>query len=378
MSVVSHFVGRTDICAALLVLLLGGVAGCGDDDSDAVGDSGMTPSADAAVDGGPTTNGGGVDGGGVSGEPEACDDGLDNDQDGEVDEGCACEPDETQQCYAGPVAQAGVGLCNRGLQRCVVTNDSNQSAEPRWARCLGSGQPEADIKDDLDNDCDSLVDEDCEAGDTVSCFGDSGSAMPGVGICRAGIRTCIADADGNTQFSQCAGRVGPRLDFCGDGLDDDCNGQDPTCDDLCAPGACSCSGSGCAAPTSCTPTNCSISADGITDLRCAPNANCTFSVDGINDVQCDANSTCQTNIVNGIVDVYCLAGAQCTIAVGTDNPIVGGVCVDGCQVTLGPLTAGYSCSRFECRGACQITGCRARCEDGSSAMEVSPNVFRCE
>lgn len=59
----------------------------------------------------------------------------------------------------------------------------------------------------------------CLPGTTQSCY--SGPVgTQGVGICRAGTKTCRADGSG---FDGCVGEVTPRAETC-NGLDDDCDG----------------------------------------------------------------------------------------------------------------------------------------------------------
>ncbi|MCP4448363.1 MAG: hypothetical protein GY811_23935, partial [Myxococcales bacterium] len=78
-------------------------------------------------------------------EPDVCD-GEDNDCDGTADNNCECIPGETIQC-----GTSDVGECSFGTQTC--DNDGN------WGACEGDRQPELEICDGLDNDCDNDVDE---------------------------------------------------------------------------------------------------------------------------------------------------------------------------------------------------------------------------
>src|SRR4051812_10499811 len=56
----------------------------------------------------------GPDGGGngpANPPGERCGNGIDDDGDGQIDEGCACTPGESQRCYSGGYASRGVGTC---------------------------------------------------------------------------------------------------------------------------------------------------------------------------------------------------------------------------------------------------------------------------
>jgi hypothetical protein len=64
---------------------------------------------------------------------EVCGNGLDDDCNGAVDEGCACAPGSVQSCFAGPPGRRNVGVCRDGEQTC----DSNGT----WGQCMGGVLP---------------------------------------------------------------------------------------------------------------------------------------------------------------------------------------------------------------------------------------------
>jgi hypothetical protein len=147
---------------------------------------------------------------------EICD-GIDNDCDGQIDEGV------TRSCYTGPAGTSGVGACSPGTETCVVGGTGT------WGACTGQVLPTAEICNNIDDNCNGTRDE----GVTRSCYtGTAGTS--GVGLCRPGTQTCSA----GVWLAACAGQVLPTTETC-NGLDDNCNG---TTDDPYA------------RPTGCTPT----------------------------------------------------------------------------------------------------------------------------
>ena len=147
-------------------------------------------------------------------------DGLDNDCDGEIDEGLPCATAGAQQsCFAGPATSKSEGACQVGTQTCALTREGLL----RWGACLGQVTPNPErcdgvSADGIDNDCDGLTDEDCSCIEGSPCYhGPVGAG--GRGTCRVGVASCWADG----AWRACVGEVYPSEELC-DGLDNDCNG----------------------------------------------------------------------------------------------------------------------------------------------------------
>ncbi|MFT3769699.1 MAG: putative metal-binding motif-containing protein [Minicystis sp.] len=127
---------------------------------------------------------------------EVCDGMLDQNCNGQVDEGCACVNGATQSCYGGAAGTQGVGACHAGTQTCV---------NGQWGSCVGQVLPTAETCDGVDNNCNGQVDDGLG---TISC---------GVGQCARTVPACVS-GHANTCTPG-----NPSPEVC-DGLDNDCNG----------------------------------------------------------------------------------------------------------------------------------------------------------
>ena len=151
--------------------------------------------------------------------PDRCD-GRDTDCDGRVDSQCACRPGEVRACYGGAASTRGVGVCRDGSQTCNPLPMGGSA----WTPCVGERGPEAPGCDGADHECNGMPYRTCLCvpGATRSCYtGPMGTV--GVGVCRTGMQTCIANA-GVPEWGGCAGQVTPEAPAC-DGVDHECNGM---------------------------------------------------------------------------------------------------------------------------------------------------------
>lgn|GEM_PF-898311 len=158
-----------------------------------------------AVNGG-TNNMFGACGGSITPRSEVPCDSLDNDCDGQTDEGFGIG----NNCGPGV---SGVGECTPGVFACSAGA----------VICQGGKGPENEQCDSLDNDCDGMTDE---------TGGQCGSTL---GVCQAGTYRC----QGTTLI--CDQPSGPRAETC-NSADDDCDGtidNNLVESDLASPTACS-------------------------------------------------------------------------------------------------------------------------------------------
>lgn len=148
---------------------------------------------------------------------EICNNGLDDDCDGQIDENCDkdnfCRPYDKKTCYSADISTVNLGICHSGKQTCLENN--------KWdSTCKDEITPIEEICNNaLDDNCNGKIDEGCtcQNNQKQSCFSGNES-QKGIGECKAGIQTCI-----NHIWGECANEVLPEDEKC-DNLDNNCNG----------------------------------------------------------------------------------------------------------------------------------------------------------
>jgi hypothetical protein len=175
---------RLRALASLSVPVLVAVA-CGEGDRVVNTASHKGPAASTSAGGAGAGGDASLDGGGASGA-EVCGNGLDDDGDGEVDEGCACDVGQVHSCFGGVPSQAGVGRCLWGQETCVATG-GGELQQGAWGACAGWVGPAAEIcGNGVDDDCDGVVDDGCGGGSGGAGHGGSGQGGVGGGYVAGG------------------------------------------------------------------------------------------------------------------------------------------------------------------------------------------------
>ncbi len=154
-------------------------------------------------------------------------------------EDCQCNDGDTRPC-----SEARKGRCAEGTETCsnnvwsgcpqplsescntidddcdgIIDNvDGGSSMAATRCQCYGGATPQLETCNGIDDDCDGLIDNDadcCTIGQTRQCGPgtDDGECVFGNSACSGGV------------WGTCTGAVYPRLEVCGDGLDNDCDGE---------------------------------------------------------------------------------------------------------------------------------------------------------
>jgi hypothetical protein len=85
--------------------------------------------------------------------PKGTGNGLDDNCNGVVDEGCSCTPGDVESCFLGPPGKHKIGACTDGTQTCEGAEFGS------WGPCKGSIGPKPETCDKLDNDCNGCADD---------------------------------------------------------------------------------------------------------------------------------------------------------------------------------------------------------------------------
>ncbi|MFO0561034.1 MAG: MopE-related protein [Polyangiales bacterium] len=256
--------------------------------------------------------------------PEVCD-GLDNDCNGMIDDGIP----------EGGACGSSMGRCMPGVQRCVMGR----------MVCEGGVGPRAEECNCIDDDCDGMTDETGEGG-TALCGG--GSVCAGAPSCGC-LRPC-----GSGEFPCPAGRTcqdvgGQRL--C---VGDPCAGVNCPAGQVCSNGACRglCDGVTCEAPLVCNPmTGRCVSNDCRTLNNCASNELCIGGrcvMDRCAGVNCPAGQACYDGTcAPSCAGVMCPSGQMCER----------GVCVGGSTTPCATVTCDANRVCNPATGMCQVSRC---------------------
>jgi MYXO-CTERM domain-containing protein len=220
----------------------------------------------------------------------------------------------------GVTCQGGGQPCDTGLEGICAVGKTTCAASGEETECAQVVGASAEKCDNIDNDCDGLV--------------DNGDGLCAEGlICRSG--ACV-DPCGGGEFNCAIGLV------CDDGL---C--VEPACVDK-----------DCPAGTVCVGGQCVGGCEGVV---CPEGQECQLGrcVDLCAGVTCDENSVCERGV--------CLSNCACRSSCGTGRAcnMGSGQCVDaGCESKS--CAAGQICKAGECIDACQNVVCpgNAVCANG--------------
>ncbi|MBU1534704.1 hypothetical protein KKF84_05250, partial [Myxococcota bacterium] len=337
---------------------------------------------------------------------ESCND-IDDDCDGLVDEDFPSKGLPCDDGGIGPCRGTGNYQCRADFTgvECVITtagataiteicdgidNNCNGQVDEGLncqTECVPSG-PE--VCDGIDNNCNGAIDED-DPLLNLPCGEGEGVCEPGVWICAGGTMVCLGGVEASDEMCN--------------GLDDDCDGAidndapcppsywciEGGCRIACADGEFPCGGGAVCTEyvltdetvNVCMPTACSA---------CEPGEICVNDqcVDPCENVECEENETCVLGVCRDCHSLGCQGGLICYDGECVEDPCgavscdqgeycAGGTCVPLCYDELCP--SGKLCNE---QGECVVDPCAdAECEsteycsDGTCLTNPCPSVY-CE
>ena len=169
----------------------------------------------------------------AEGLEEICTNGVDEDRNGSIDDGCPCAVGTRRACWPGPPEMRTIGACTDGEQTC-----DSDGAMASWSLCGGATMPTREVRDDgTDNDCDGEADEAggvCEPSEQQESVCDDGL--------DSDCDTAVDCDDPDCRAARaCEMRCAAEETVCWGEVDDDCDMQldcdDPDCasDPSCRP-----------------------------------------------------------------------------------------------------------------------------------------------
>jgi hypothetical protein len=300
--------------------------------------------------------------------PEQCN-GQDDDCDGVADNG---DPGGGQGC----TPQGGMGACGVGTTKCVGGK----------IECVANQNPKPEECNGLDDDCDGNIDNGDPGSGLPCASGKPGICAVGHSKCQGGKIECIPDKQPEAEVcdgidNNCDGRVDEGVrnacGLCGDVPKEECDGKDEDCngkvDDgaVCDDPAKTCINGECVGR--CSANECPQG------LVCKDEAGAYYCLSPCNGVTCDPPEKCDENsgqCYDPCATVKCESGKRCQdgdcVAVDCHESgcaegmvCVGGDCErDPCATANCP--AGSACDKGECVPSCAAVACPIgeRCIEG--------------
>jgi MYXO-CTERM domain-containing protein len=286
-----------------------------------------------------------------------------------IDDDCNGQKDDGMLPGVGEKCGSDLGICTAGVTACVNGK----------IVCEQMSMPMKEICNGLDDDCNHIVDDGPlpGVGDDCLCPGTDPKQV-GVGVCKAGKTVCRGGK------IVCDGCVGPSAEIC-DGKDNNCDGQtdamatcpgnfacrEGACTPVCQPGEFPCPAGYMCDGTFCIAQRC-------LGVSCPSGQKCDNDtgrcVDACDKVQCLAPKHCRAGMC---VDCSspgesCAAGQMCLGGVCTADPCAGVTCSNGQYCSAG--TCVDLCTHIDCNAG--DTCFAGKCvHDPCSTKACAPSEF---